>query len=54
MEPDREDHEQSDPEAERIVRDRLATLDEDKKSARDARRALDEIRRNLKHHPAQR
>lgn len=54
MEPQRTDREQPDPETERIVRDRLATLNEDKKSAKDARQTLAEIRRNLKHHPAPR
>jgi hypothetical protein len=54
MEPERPDHEQTDPETERIIHDRLATLDQDKKSAKDARQALDEIRRKLKHHPAPR
>ena len=38
-----------DPETERIILDRLASFDEDAKTAVDAREALIGIRRNLKH-----
>jgi hypothetical protein len=35
-------------EVEEVIRQRLESLDEDKKSAVDARQAVSEIRRNLK------
>jgi len=36
------------PETEAIIRQRLATLDEDRKTAVDARQAISDIRRSLK------
>ncbi len=41
--------EELDPETERILLDRLASFDEDAKTAVDAHEALIDIRRNLKH-----
>jgi hypothetical protein len=41
--------ERVDPETERIVRERLATFDEDKKTAKPARAVLEEIRSKLQH-----
>lgn len=41
--------EKVDPETDRIILDRLASFDEDAKTAVDAREALIGIRRNLKH-----
>ena len=38
-----------DPETERTIRDRLASIDEDVKTAVDARKALAEIRKSLQH-----
>jgi hypothetical protein len=54
MKPIRPDKQQPDPEMERIVRDRLAMFDRDKKSAKDAREAIAEVRRKLTKHPAPR
>jgi len=51
MEPIRPDRQQPDPDVERIVRVRLATFDEDKKSAKDAREAIAEVRRKFTKHP---
>ena len=36
------------PEVEEVVRQRLASLDEDRETAVDARQAIAEVRRNLK------
>ena len=41
--------EQIDPETERIIRERLATFDEDKKNAVDAREALTAFKKTLQH-----
>ena len=38
-----------DPETENIIRERLVTFDEDVKTAVDAREAIAEIRKSLKH-----
>jgi hypothetical protein len=54
MEQIRPDKQQPVPDVERIVRDRLATFDKDKKSAKDAREAIAEVRRKLTKHPAPR
>jgi hypothetical protein len=54
MEPIHPDKQQPDPDMERIVRDRMAAFDEDKKSAKDAREAIAEVRRKLTRHPAPR
>jgi hypothetical protein len=54
MEPIRPDKQQPDPETERTVRERLATFDEGKESANDARGAIAEVRRKLAKHPAPR
>jgi len=48
MEPKRPE-EQKEQETARIVRERLATFDEDQKTVRPARQALADIRHNLKH-----
>lgn len=41
--------EKVDPETERIIRERLATFDEDVKTAVDAKQVIAEIRKSLKH-----
>ena len=49
MEPKRQETQNAEPETERIIRDRLATFDEDKKTAKPAREVISEIQRKLKH-----